>query len=471
MDCNERYEMDECIGNGGFGSVYLATDRNLGIKVAIKKIKLTENSKNEVSFLLGAHHDKLPRIYDYFESNDEGFIVMEYVEGITLREYIDLRMKHEDADALDPNAPPSKQPTVNAAEVVSWMLELCDIFIFLHEHHPAIIYRDLKPANIMIGKDGHIKLVDFGAAFERDYASENKDIHGTGGYMAPEILKGSIANKTSDIYSLGAVLYEMLTGKNPSVPPYLTVGIRELNRSIPASLEMIIRHCTDDNPNKRYHDVRELQKDLERYDRYPKQEKMIFGIKKCTLALSYIVAFLSTPVKLYSDGLEKFTLWDVEKSLMLFSVALLLHILLVYVSPLGIRPVKIEKQIWLTRKNYSGLYGLVFGLLATLGGLAITGGLEAGGMVARSEIDVGSGIDVGNKSGGMAESEMLWVDIKDSGERKFLLKENSVFEVEDMVRLEIPSRDIPSDEMNFKIVATDNDGKVYESRKFRISKK
>lgn len=465
MDCNERYEIDECIGNGGFGSVYLATDRNLGIKVAIKKISLTENSKNEVSFLLGAHHDKLPRIYDYYESSDEGFIVMEYVEGITLREYMDSRMKHEDTDALDSKAPFAKQLPVNATEAVSWMLELCDIFIFLHEHHPAIIYRDLKPANIMIGKDGHIKLVDFGAAFERDYSSENKDIHGTGGYMAPEILKGSLANKTSDIYSMGAVLYEMLTGKNPGVPPYLAVGIRELNRSIPASLEMIIRHCTDNNPDKRYRDVRELQKDLERYDRFPKQEKLTFGIKKCTLVLSYIVAFLSAPIKLYSGGLDKFTLWDAEKALLLFSVALLLHILLVYVSPLGMRPVKIEKQIWLTRKNYSGLYGLVFGLLATLGGLAITGGFDVQPMVAQT------GIDAENESEAVVESEMLWVDIKDSGERKFLLKEDSVFKVEDMVRLEIPSRDIPSDEMNFKIVATDTDGKIYESRKFRISKK
>ena len=432
-----KYEILEELGCGSFGGVFLAKDTNLNNNVAIKKVSIDENAaerrenvKKEMELLLNLKHPGLPQIFDFIEEEDASYIVMEYVEGISLYDYI------------------SEHGKVDTENAVRWIKELCEILEYMHDGRPAIIYRDLKPANVMITKDGKIKLVDFGAAFVRDYATETKDILGTRGYTAPELFMGKQAEKTSDIYSLGVILYEMLTGINPNRPPYLTKSLRQVDRSFSKELERIVNKCINKDPGQRYQSVESLKKEIDKLDKIMDFESLFFKIKKFTVLMAYIVAGLSIFEPFYTVGYENLEIADVERMLLLMAVALLLNILIVYVSPAISRPVKIEKQIWLTGKNYVGLYGLIIGLSITMGGVVFINSSSTKAIVPDS----------------------LWVEMKDVNERKMLLQSDASYTVEDMVRLEIPSEEIPSESMNLKIVATDSEGKIYESRIFSVHK-
>lgn len=432
-----KYEILEELGCGSFGGVFLAKDTNLNNNVAIKKVSIDENAverrenvKKEMELLLNLKHPGLPQIFDFIEEEDASYIVMEYVEGISLYDYI------------------SEHGKVDTENAVRWIKELCEILEYMHDGRPAIIYRDLKPANVMITKDGKIKLVDFGAAFVRDYATETKDILGTRGYTAPELFMGKQAEKTSDIYSLGVILYEMLTGINPNRPPYLTKSLRQVDRSFSKELERIVNKCINKDPGQRYQSVESLKKEIDKLDKIMDFESLFYKIKKFTVLMAYIVAGLSIFEPFYTVGYENLEIADVERMLLLIAVALLLNILIVYVSPAISRPVKIEKQIWLTGKNYVGLYGLIIGLSITMGGVVFINSSSTKAIVPDS----------------------LWVEMKDVNERKMLLQSDASYTVEDMVRLEIPSEEIPSESMNLKIVATDSEGKIYESRIFSVHK-
>ena len=432
-----KYEILEELGCGSFGGVFLAKDTNLNNNVAIKKVCIDENAverrenvKKEMELLLNLKHPGLPQIFDFIEEEDASYIVMEYVEGKSLYDYI------------------SEHGKVDTENAVRWIKELCEILEYMHDGRPAIIYRDLKPANVMITKDGKIKLVDFGAAFVRDYATETKDILGTRGYTAPELFMGKQAEKTSDIYSLGVILYEMLTGINPNRPPYLTKSLRQVDRSFSKELERIVNKCINKDPGQRYQSVESLKKEIDKLDKIMDFESLFFKIKKFTVLMAYVVAGLSIFEPFYTVGYENLEIADVERMLLLMAVALLLNILIVYVSPAISRPVKIEKQIWLTGKNYVGLYGLIIGLSLTMGGVVFINSSSTKAIVPDS----------------------LWVEMKDVNERKMLLQSDASYTVEDMVRLEIPSEEIPSESMNLKIVATDSEGKIYESRIFSVHK-
>ena len=259
-----KYEILKKIGQGGMSIVYVAMDTRLNKQWAVKEIKqnpkqdtrtLLKGLQMEANILKMVDHPVLPRIVDIINYNGTVFVVMDYIEGRPLSEVLKLE-----------GAQPQEK-------VIEWAKDLCSAFDYLHSMNPPIIYRDMKPSNIMLKPDGKVKLIDFGTAKEFDVESlADTTALGTRGYAAPEQFgdaRGRGIHKTdarTDIYSLGATLYHVLTGKNPSEPPYVIKPIRDWDPSLSSGLEKIINKCTMPNPEDRYQSCTELIYDLEHYE-------------------------------------------------------------------------------------------------------------------------------------------------------------------------------------------------------------
>lgn len=292
-----KYELKEKIGTGGSSTVYLAWDRHLERYVALKEEKdagevrdaeKAENAeragiaertgkaekandtadisilKKEMEMLKSLKHPMLPEIYDYFQESRQ-YLVMEYIRGEGLHNYIERE-----------GAVPEKQ-------ACEWALQLLELFSYLHGRKPPVLYRDLKPENIIVCPDGGLRVVDFGTALYSRYDNRMaENLAGTAGYAAPEQLHGYSAQKVkagrktdavffesgvderSDIYTLGATLYHMLTGHNPARPPYGIRPVRYMNPEITQDMEWIVAKCTEEEPEGRYQTVEELRADLEK---------------------------------------------------------------------------------------------------------------------------------------------------------------------------------------------------------------
>lgn len=259
-----KYEILKKIGQGGMSIVYVAMDTRLNKQWAVKEIKqnpkqdtrtLLKGLQMEANILKMVDHPVLPRIVDIINYNGTVFVVMDYIEGRPLNEVLKLE-----------GAQPQEK-------VIEWAKDLCSALDYLHSMDPPIIYRDMKPSNIMLKPDGKVKLIDFGTAKEFDVESlADTTALGTRGYAAPEQFgdaRGRGIHKTdarTDIYSLGATLYHVLTGKNPSEPPYVIKPIRDWDPSLSSGLEKIINKCTMPNPEDRYQSCTELIYDLEHYE-------------------------------------------------------------------------------------------------------------------------------------------------------------------------------------------------------------
>lgn len=180
--------------------------------------------------------------------------------------------------------------------VIKWAKQLCDVLGYLHSRQPPIIYRDMKPANIMLKPDGNVTLIDFGTA--REFKAKNladTTCLGTVGYAAPEQFGGmGQTDARTDIYCLGATLYHLVTGCNPSEPPYEMKPIRQINPGLSGGLERIILKCTQRNPADRYQSAAELMYALDHYeeidDRYKKKQKRKLGGFISALAASIVFA-------------------------------------------------------------------------------------------------------------------------------------------------------------------------------------
>ena len=212
-----RYHTINQLGQGGMGSVYKAEDTELGNRlVAVKEmsqrgltaqeaIEATEAFKQEAMMLAALLHPHLPRIYDHFLENGRWYLVMDFIEGQTLEDYL------------------SKQPgqRLPLQEALEYAIQLCSVLDYLHTRQPAIIFRDLKPSNVMRTNDNQLYLVDFGIArhFKPGQARDTVAF-GSPGYAAPEQYGKVQTTPAADIYSLGALLHQMLTGNDPSVTPF-----------------------------------------------------------------------------------------------------------------------------------------------------------------------------------------------------------------------------------------------------------
>lgn len=252
-----KYEVHKILGEGASGVVYLAWDRHLSRYVAIKKQKQNENSddrsfRQELTMLRELRHPMLPVLYDYFWE-DGWYLVMEYVQGISLHNYIDAAGGIEEKQAL------------------LWALQIAEMLCYLHDRKPAVIYRDLKPDNIMVCADSKVRLIDFGAAYcKQGSADEDKILAGTVGYAAPEQFgsEKGYSDERSDIYTFGRTLYHMLTGHDPSVPPYGIRPIRHMNPQLSPGMERFVERCTMLQPRLRFQTMEEIIKELKRLKKH-----------------------------------------------------------------------------------------------------------------------------------------------------------------------------------------------------------
>ena len=260
---NERYEIIKSIGEGGMANVYLAQDKILNRKVAIKVLrgdlandeKFIRRFQREAIAASSLSHKAVVEMYDVGEDNGIYYIVMEYVEGKTLKQLL------------------KKRGSLTIPEVIDIMLQLTDGIA--HAHDSYIIHRDLKPQNIMISDDGAIKITDFGIAMALNGTqfTQTNSVMGSVHYLPPEQASGKGSSTKSDIYSMGILMYELLTGKLPfrgdnAVEIALKhmkdpiPSIRKINPDIPQSVENVIIKATAKNPNNRYNDVKEMHKDI-----------------------------------------------------------------------------------------------------------------------------------------------------------------------------------------------------------------
>lgn len=269
-----KYEILREIGRGGMSVVYLAMDKRLNKQWAIKEFRKDKDDESrrialesllkEANLMKKLDHPTLPRIVDIIDDSKTVYIVMDYIEGESLNKVLDAY-----------GAQPQEA-------VIEWAKQLSEVLDYLHTRVPPVIYRDMKPANIMLKPDGTIRLIDFGIAreYKKGKAGDTTSI-GTRGYAAPEQFgdKGQTDART-DIYSLGVTLYHLVTGKNPAEPPYEIYPIRHWNANLSSGLEWLIQKCTQLNPNDRFQSCAEVTYVLENLEKFEsayksKQKKKI----------------------------------------------------------------------------------------------------------------------------------------------------------------------------------------------------
>lgn len=276
-----KYEILKQIGKGGMSTVYLAADNRLNKNWAVKEIarkglgKNNEEIVNEVpadaKMMKSLDHPTIPTIVDIIDRSDDEYIyvVMDYVEG----ESLDKVLAEYGAQPQD--------------MVINWAKQICDAFSYLHSQKPPIIYRDMKPANVMLKPDGNIKIIDFGIA--REYKEGNladTTVLGTKGYASPEHYGGRQTDERSDIYTIGMTMHHLLTGVDPRPADYRYAPIRQWNPELSDGLERIIDKCVSPDPKDRYQNCDELLYALEHY----REDEQVFKKKQKKKLFTFITS-------------------------------------------------------------------------------------------------------------------------------------------------------------------------------------
>lgn len=261
----KRYQLLTKIGTGGMSTVYLALDTVLNKQWAAKEIKdvsdpeqrelIVQSIVTEANMIKSFDHPAIPRIVDLVDESGTLYVIMDYVEGRSLSAVL----------ATDGPQPED--------EVVNWGLQLCDTLEYLHRRTPPVIYRDMKPSNVMLKPNGLVQIIDFGIA--REYRDDGGSVTaamgdtvqlGTRGYAPPEQYGGGgQTDARTDVYALGATMYTMLTGKNPAEPPYQILPLRQVDASLSPALERVIAKATQPDPVDRYQDCAEFAYALSHY--------------------------------------------------------------------------------------------------------------------------------------------------------------------------------------------------------------
>lgn len=256
-----RYLIQSVIGVGGMGAVYRARDLhfpNVVKLVAVKEMinqardelirsTIVRNFEREANLLATLDHPAIPRIYDYFTYNERSYLILEYINGKDLEAILGMTQDFLPTDT-----------------VVQWAIELCDVLSYLHTHKPEpIIFRDMKPSNVMINHHGHVVLVDFGIA-KPFQGPQRGTMIGTEGYSPPEQYRGE-AGHQADIYALGATIHHLITRRDPRLEPPFSFNerpIRQLNTAISPELEKIINKALMYEPAERFQSAEEMKQAL-----------------------------------------------------------------------------------------------------------------------------------------------------------------------------------------------------------------
>ncbi|GAB3996753.1 hypothetical protein GCM10028807_40110 [Spirosoma daeguense] len=261
-----HYRVESLLGEGGMGTVYQATDTHLERPVAVKMLhthlvnqaSFTERFRNEAMILARLNHPNIAVVYNFLQDGGDYFMAMEYVAGDSLETIV------RKTGALSASV---------AAEIVRQALEG-----LTHAHRKGVLHRDIKPANLMLTPDGNVKLMDFGIArvVGNQRMTQANRLVGTLEYMAPELVRGEAPSTASDLYAIGILLYELLSGKLPfasrtdfalmqAIIQEKPIALRKLNNNVPKELEAIVNKALDKNPAKRFADAKEFQKALQPY--------------------------------------------------------------------------------------------------------------------------------------------------------------------------------------------------------------
>jgi serine/threonine protein kinase len=271
----ERYRILAQVGKGGFSAVYKAEDMRFNAHcVAIKAITLrglkpqeiieaTEAFNREMQLLSALKHPNLPRIYDHFADKECWYLVMDFIEGSTLEKHLETM--------------PDKR--MSPGEVFELGLLLCSVLEYLHSRQPPIIFRDLKPANIILKPDGRIALIDFGIArqFKPGQVRDTMPF-GSPGYAAPEQYGKAQTTTRTDIYGLGVILHQLLTGDDPTHAPFHFAPLRLRDLSLSAALEPLIMRMVEIEAAKRPATIVAVKQELLRMaNTWSRQH--VFGLK------------------------------------------------------------------------------------------------------------------------------------------------------------------------------------------------
>ncbi|MCD8120000.1 MAG: serine/threonine protein kinase [Lachnospiraceae bacterium] len=282
-----KYKILRVVGRGGMSVVYMAINEKANKTWAIKEARrdgsmnyeaVRQSLSVETKLLKRLHHPNIVSIVDVIEDKDSFLIVMDYIEGNSLKE----RLEEQGAQPQE--------------DVIKWAKQLCSVLSYLHGLDPPVIYRDMKPANIMLKPDGNVCVMDFGIA--REYKQRNREDTvslGTYGYAAWEQYEGAGGGQTdarTDIYNLGATMFHLVTGVDLTNPHNHIVPIRQINPALSSGLEQIIEKCTMHEKEERYQSCDELLVDLENVDKmdvgYRKKQK----VKLTAFLLTAILAVL-----------------------------------------------------------------------------------------------------------------------------------------------------------------------------------
>ena len=244
---NGRYLIQAALGQGGMGTVYKAEHIRLHSIVAVKEIHglggdeaqnrlELDRCEHEARFLVRLNHPNLPKVTDAFIENDCFYLVMDYIEGVTLESRL--------------NAAPARP--LDVLQSVEWGLQIADVLAYLHSQEPPIIFRDLKPSNVMLLPDNSIKLIDFGIArLFQPGASKDTSLLGSVGYSPPEQFGKGQTDPRSDVYAFGATLHHLLTGRDPSLQPFKFPPAKTFNPLVPDLLSHLLDVCLALEPNDR----------------------------------------------------------------------------------------------------------------------------------------------------------------------------------------------------------------------------
>lgn len=282
---NNRYEIVRKIGGGGMGAVYLASDNNLGgVLRAVKEMvqthieeeqqdKAINDFKRESMILSTLDHPSIPTIYDYFfdEKESRFYLVMKYISG-------------GDLSARIRSAPEGR---IEERTITEWAIQIADVLDYLHSRPSTIVYRDLKPSNVMLdGNTGRVMLIDFGIARSINQIEEKGvTAVGTMGYAPPELFSGNVEPR-SDIYSLGSTMFHLLTGADPQNNPLLIFDFqknprpRQINPQLSDQIERILMHSVEYNSQSRFGSAGEMRQVLEEHLENLKTGRVTYGVKE-----------------------------------------------------------------------------------------------------------------------------------------------------------------------------------------------
>ena len=288
---NSRYEIVRKIGGGGMGAVYIALDKNLGgVERAVKEMvqssieedqqqKAIEDFKRESMILSTLDHPAIPTIYDYFFDESEGrfYLVMKYISGGDLA----ARLRSAPGGRIDERT------------VTEWAVEVTDVLAYLHGLPATIVYRDLKPSNLMIdGSTGRIMLIDFGIARSINQTQEKGvTAVGTMGYAPPELFSGNVEPR-SDIYSLGSTMFHLMTGADPQNNPLLIFDFqknprpRQINPQLSDQMEQILMRAVEYNADARFTSSAEMRLVLSDHLENLKRGSTTYGVTAIPAAVS-----------------------------------------------------------------------------------------------------------------------------------------------------------------------------------------